>query len=101
MRILTGRKISDPTTGFQAMNKRVFTFYSLTDNFPYDYPDADTIITSCFAGFRVKEIPVVMHDRMEGKSMTAGIHSLIYVTKMFISILITLIRKRKIANDLC
>ena len=96
---ITGQKITDSTSGQQALNKRVFTFFSKMDNFPYDYPDADTIITLCFAGFRIREIPVQMYDRMQGKSMTSGIKSLIYVTQMLISIFITSIRKRIIASD--
>lgn len=91
---ITNQKFTDSTSGFQALNKRVFTFFSKMDNFPYDYPDADAIITLCFAGFTVREIPVLMHDRMEGKSMTSGFRTLLYVTKMLISIFITLIRKK-------
>jgi len=97
--IVTGQVFTDSTSGLQALSKRAFTFYSEMDNFPYDYPDADTIITLYYAGFRIKEIPVQMHDRMEGKSMTSGLKSLIYVIQMLISIFITLIRKKKIATN--
>lgn len=98
--IVTSHKITDSTSGFQALSRKVFSFFSMMDNFPYDYPDADTIITLCFAGFHVREIPVVMHDRMEGKSMTSGLSSLFYVTKMMISIFIILIRKKRIAKGI-
>ncbi|MCP5007463.1 MAG: glycosyltransferase family 2 protein [Planctomycetes bacterium] len=97
--IVTGHRFTDSTSGQQALGRRAFTFFSMMDNFPYDYPDADTIITLCFAGFRVKEIPVIMSDRMEGKSMTTGIRSLVYVTQMLISIFITLIRRSQIARS--
>jgi glycosyltransferase involved in cell wall biosynthesis len=96
--LATGLNITDSTSGLQALNKKAFTFYSNMNNFPYDYPDADTIITLHYAGLKVKEVPVKMHDRMAGKSMTAGLKSLIYVTQMLISIFITLIRKKKIAT---
>ena len=96
--IVTGQIFTDSTSGLQALNKRTFTFYSELDNFPYDYPDADTIITLHYAGFKIKEIPVQMHDRMQGQSMTAGLRSFIYVIKMLISIFITLIRKKKIVT---
>lgn len=95
--LITGQKFTDSTSGLQALNKKAFTFYSEMDNFPYDFPDADTIITLYYAGFKITEIPVQMHDRMEGQSMTAGLRSFIYVTQMLISIFITLIRKKKIA----
>ena len=95
---ITGQKFTDSTSGFQALGKSAFKFFSAMDNFPYDYPDADTIITLCFAGFRVREIPVIMHDRKEGKSMITGIQTLVYVTKMLIAICITLIRRRRITG---
>lgn len=96
--IVTKQKFTDSTSGQQALGKRAFTYFSELDNFPYDYPDADTIITLCFAGFKIKEIPVHMHDRMKGKSMISGIRVLIYLIQMLISIFIILIRKRTIAN---
>ncbi len=52
-----------------------------------------------FAGFKVKEIPVIMYDRMHGKSMTTGLKTIIYVIKMLISILITVLRKKNIYKD--
>ncbi len=96
--IITKQKFTDSTSGQQALSKRVLVYFSELDNFPYDYPDADTIITLCFAGFKIKEIPVQMHDRMKGKSMTSGIRSFLYVIQMLVSIFIILMRKRTIAN---
>ncbi len=97
--IITRQKISDSTSGLQVLNRKAFNFFSKVDNFPYDYPDADTIITLIFAGFRVTEIPVIMYDRMNGKSMTTGLKTVIYTIKMMISILITILRKRNICKD--
>jgi glycosyltransferase involved in cell wall biosynthesis len=97
--MITRQKISDSTSGFQVLNRKVFNFFSKVDNFPYDYPDADTIITLIFAGFKVKEIPVIMYDRMNGKSMTTGLKTMSYVIKMLIAILITVIRKRNIYKN--
>jgi len=95
---ITKQKFTDSTSGQQALNRRVFSYFSRLDNFPYDYPDADAIITLCFAGFKVREIPVIMHDRKSGESMTAGIRSFIYVIQMVISIFIILIRRKAIVN---
>jgi hypothetical protein len=97
--MITRQKISDSTSGFQVLNRKVFNFFSKVDNFPYDYPDADTIITLIYAGFKVKEIPVIMYDRKNGESMTTGLKTVLYVIKMLISILITVIRKKNIYKD--
>jgi glycosyltransferase involved in cell wall biosynthesis len=82
--------VSDPTSGYQVMRIDVARFFC-TDVYPADYPDADILILLHRSGFRVAELPVQM--RMPtGKSMHSGHRSLYYVYKMFLSILVTLLR---------
>lgn len=84
-----GRRISDPTTGFQALRAPVVRFYAEGAFFPPDFPDADVLIRTGRAGFRVGEIPVTMHAG-EGPSMHGGLRPVYYVCKMLLSILIVL-----------
>ncbi len=90
--VLTGRKITDPTSGFQALNKKVMEFYA-SKAYPFDYPDADVIIMLHRKGFRFKEVPVIMHNAAK-PSMHGGIlRPMYYIFKMMLSILVTLLRK--------
>ncbi len=90
--IVTGRKITDPTSGFQALNRNVLEFYA-SDAYPVDYPDADVIIMLHRKGFRFKEVPVIMHNAAK-PSMHGGIlRPMYYIFKMMLSILVTLLRK--------
>jgi glycosyltransferase involved in cell wall biosynthesis len=90
--IVTGRKITDPTSGFQALNKKVMEFYA-SNAYPIDYPDADVLIMLHRKGFRFKEIPVIMHNAAK-PSMHGGIlKPLYYIFKMLLSIFVTLLRK--------
>ena len=89
---LIGRKVTDPTTGFQALNRDVIRFYA-SDNYPVDFPDADVLIMLHRAGLKSVEVPVTMYARAEGKSMHSGLKPLYYVFKMFLSIFVTLLRK--------
>jgi glycosyltransferase involved in cell wall biosynthesis len=86
------QKVTDSTSGYQAMNRRVLEWVS-SDKFPWDYPDADVIIMLHRAGFRIKEVPVRMFENQGRKSMHSGWKPLYYVFKMFLSILVTLMRK--------
>ena len=89
---ITKHKITDPTTGFQALDRQVFCFYC-TEVYPVDYPDADMIIVLDRAGFRIKEIPVIMYHNYTGQSMHAGlIRPIYYGMKMMLSITMTLLR---------
>ncbi|PIP71608.1 MAG: glycosyl transferase family 2 [Nitrospinae bacterium CG22_combo_CG10-13_8_21_14_all_47_10] len=90
--ILCGRKVTDPTSGFQALKGRAIQFVA-SDNYPPDYPDADFIILLNRCGFKVKEIPVTMHASPKKESMHHGHKTIYYVFKMFLSIFVTLLRK--------
>ena len=87
------QRLTDPTSGFQALNGRVVRFYA-SDVFPVDFPDADVLIMVRRAGFRIKEVPVVMHPP-KGKSMHSGLRPLYYMFKMSLSIFVTLLRRDK------
>lgn len=86
------KKISDPTSGFQALNKNVVKFFT-NDLYPPDYPDTDMLILLHLAGFKIKEIPVKMYNPHPQKSMHRGHKVIYYIFKMFLSIIVTLVRK--------
>ncbi len=88
-----GQEITDPTSGYQAMNRDVVRFLT-SDVFPCDYPDADVIISLNRAGFRIREVPVRMFPNAEGKTMHSGMKPLYYMFKMCLSIFVTFLRNR-------
>lgn len=89
---ITGQKITDPTSGFQALKKNVVHFFT-QDLYPPDYPDTDMLILLHLAGFNLKEIPVKMYAAHMKKSMHRGHKIIYYIFKMFLSIVVTLMRK--------
>lgn len=84
--LLIKKKITDPTSGFQALNRDVIRFFAKEAVYPPDYPDADMILLLHNVGFRIEEIPVVMHLNPTGQSMHSGLKPLYYVVKMTLSI---------------
>jgi len=96
----TGRRVTDPTSGYQALSRGAFGFFQ-SDLFPFDYPDADVLILLHRAGFRVNEIPVRMKPSPTGKSMHGGVlKPMFYVFKMFLSIGVTLLREKPRADKI-
>jgi glycosyltransferase involved in cell wall biosynthesis len=91
--LVTGKKVTDPTSGFQALNRRVMEFYA-SDAYPVDYPDADVIIMLHRRGMRFKEVPVTMKRAVGKVSMHSGLKPFYYTFKMLLSILVTLLRNR-------
>jgi glycosyltransferase involved in cell wall biosynthesis len=89
--IVTGMKVTDPTSGFQALNRKGMEFCA-SDAYPVDYPDADVIIMLYRRGIKFKEVPVTM-KRVVGKvSMHSGLKPVYYIFKMLLSIFVTLLR---------
>ena len=86
-------RVSDPTSGFQAVKGKAIDFVA-SDHYPPDYPDADFLIMLTRCGFTTREIPVKMHPSRINKSMHDGPQSIYYVFKMFLSIFVTLLRKK-------
>lgn len=95
----TGRRITDPTTGLQGLNWRTFLFYSKYNNFDDKYPDANMLMQMLLLGFRVREIPAVMHVRTTGVSMHSGLKPVLYMFRMTFSILAVWIREKILKMD--
>ncbi len=83
MRILCGKKITDPTSGFRACNKKIIGIFA--KDYPYDYPEPETIIKLIKNRYVVTEIPVIMKQREMGKSSITPIKSIKYMIKVLIS----------------
>ena len=88
--LLTRMKVTDPTSGFQALGKNVVSFFA-SGIFPCDYPDADVVAMLHMAGFRIREVPVRMVPRAGGKSMHSGWKPVYYGMKMLLSIFIVVL----------
>ena len=69
IRVIAGKKISDPTTGLQGLNRKAVLYYSKYKHFDDKYPDANMIVQMLLLGFKIEEVPAVMHPRNNGVSM--------------------------------
>ncbi|MFP4476242.1 MAG: glycosyltransferase family 2 protein [Desulfatibacillaceae bacterium] len=92
--LLIGQRITDPTSGFQAMNRDALVRVFAGDHFPPDFPDADVVVMLHRAGFSIVEVPVEMHPRTGRKSMHSGLKPVYYTFKMFLSIFMSVLRKK-------
>ncbi len=92
-RVYTGMNITDPTSGFQLLNRSVFSFLAEGDNYPLDYPDVNIIMALHKRKFRIAETPVEMLENATGKSMHSGMRPLLYVVKMWLAIIMVMVRR--------
>jgi glycosyltransferase involved in cell wall biosynthesis len=85
-RIVTGRRFTDNTSGFRAYNRSAIAF--LAHDYPHDYPEPESVVTLCRAGFRVIEVPAAMRERQAGSSSITYIRSIYYMFKVLLAIIV-------------
>ena len=81
---LSGVNVTDPTSGFQAMNAATLALY-VRDFFPHDYPDIDVLVTASRHGLRIRECVSVMQPGLRGSRLHGGVRTFYYVYKMLVS----------------
>lgn len=86
IRITTGRRVKDVTSGFRAVNRRFIEIYS--KDYPMDYPEPEAIVSAIMHLGRVIEVPVQMRAREGGVSSITFKKSIYYMIKVTLAILI-------------
>lgn len=84
IRLTTGKKVEDPTSGMRLFNSSVLKNFSNNINYG---PEPDTISYLLRCGASISEVQVEMHDRIAGTSYLSLGRSARYMLNMFISIL--------------
>jgi glycosyltransferase involved in cell wall biosynthesis len=93
--MLSGKLITDPTSGFQAVSRAALRFYA-HERYPVDYPDADVLAMVARSGLRLKEVPVRMLASSDGKSMHGGlVRPFYYVFRMSLALALVPLRSDK------
>lgn len=90
--LLTRQKVSDPTSGFRACNRKVIDLFA--DIYPIDFPEPESVVYLVRNGLRVREIPVIMNERLGGKSSIRNIKTVFYMIKVSLALLIDISRKK-------
>jgi glycosyltransferase involved in cell wall biosynthesis len=91
--IFTGKRVTDPTSGFRAMDRKTLELFS--EEYPTDYPEVEALISAYNKGLHFREIPVTMRNRQGGASSIGILSALYYMVKVTLSISIGSFRRVK------
>lgn len=83
IKIVTGKKVMDPTSGYRAYGKACIKDYALDMNNP---PEPDTLVYMYRKNRKIKEIQVQMSEREFGESYLNLVNTIKYMSRMMVSI---------------
>ncbi|MBM3678865.1 MAG: glycosyltransferase family 2 protein [Actinobacteria bacterium] len=91
--VLTWRRVTDTTSGFQALNRRAIALFAV--DYPTDYPEVEGTLLVLRSGLRLREVQVEMREREHGVSSITLVRSVYYVLKVTLALVVASLRSYK------
>ena len=88
---IVGRRVTDPTSGFQALNRRAIALFAA--DYPHDYPEVEAALMVHKHQLRMTEVPVQMRERSAGRSSIGALASVYYMVKVLLALFVGLFRR--------
>ena len=93
IKLLCHKKITDPTSGFRAVDKDIIKVFA--KNYPTEYPEPESTVEVLVNGYKVVEVPVSMNERIGGTSSINIWKSVDYMVKVNLAEIIDSINFKK------
>ena len=90
--LLTRQKLTDTTSGFQAVNAQAIRLFAA--DYPHDYPEVEAAVMVVRHRLRIMEVPASMRGRETGRSSITLLRSLYYAVKVTLALLVGIFRRR-------
>ena len=91
IRLLTGKTVTDPTSGLRMVNKE--TIGEFARDYPGDYPEPESLVHLLKKNKKVVEVPVVMNARQAGRSSIGFKGSVYYMIKVTLAVIMERMRE--------
>ena len=89
--LLTRQRITDPTSGFQALNRKAITLFAA--DYPHDYPEVEALVLLVRHRLRLVEVPIAMRPRAAGRSSIRTLSSAYYMVKVLLALFVGSFRR--------
>jgi glycosyltransferase involved in cell wall biosynthesis len=89
--MIVGQKITDPTSGFRAANRKAIQLFA--SNYPQDYPEPEAVVLLHQCRLTMREVPVGMSERYSGESSITKIRAIYYMVKVLLAIFVDCFKK--------
>jgi glycosyltransferase involved in cell wall biosynthesis len=95
--LLTRQRITDPTSGFQALNAKAIRLFAA--DYPHDYPEVEAHVLVFRHALRLSEVPVAMRPRAGGRSSIRALSSVYYMVKVMLALFVGSLRRDIVPLD--
>jgi hypothetical protein len=95
--LLARRRVTDTTSGFQALNRRAIALFAA--DYPHDYPEVEAMVMVARHRLRLCEVPVTMRERSAGSSSIGALASVYYMVKVLLALFVGLFRRNVVPLD--
>ena len=89
--LLTRQRITDPTSGFQALDRKAITLFAA--DYPHDYPEVEAIVLVVRHRLKLVEVPIKMRPRAAGQSSIGLLSSVYYMVKVLLALFVGTFRR--------
>ncbi|MCI8483798.1 MAG: glycosyltransferase family 2 protein [Lachnospiraceae bacterium] len=93
IRLMTGKKITDPTSGLRMAGRDVILIFA--KSYPRDYPEPESVVDILCKNKKVEEVPVLMRERQGGISSIRMGKSVYYMIKVSLAIILCRIAQKR------
>ena len=95
--LLSGQRVTDTTSGFQAMNRKGIELFAR--DYPSDYPEVEATILVYKHRLRLIEVPVQMREREHGSSSITFARSIYYMFKVTLALCVAMVRRYAVPEE--
>jgi glycosyltransferase involved in cell wall biosynthesis len=93
LRPILGQRISDPTSGFIAVNRSALAVFS--QSFPLEYPEIEALVVLRRKAMTFAETPVRMRPRIAGISTIGRWSAVYYMVRVLLGVFVNVIKYEK------
>ncbi len=90
LRIVLGKPVTDPTSGFVGVNRTALQVFSRT--FPLEYPEIEALVVLQRRRFSFEEVPCHMLPRKAGRSSITAARSVYYIVHVLLGIVVNVLK---------
>jgi glycosyltransferase involved in cell wall biosynthesis len=95
--LLSGQRVTDTTSGFQALNRNGIELFAR--DYPSDYPEVEATVLVLKHRLRLVEVPVTMREREHGSSSITFLRSVYYAFEVTLALFVAMGRRYAVPSE--